>query len=71
MIVTSKQCTEYETHRFSAEASELGLPPGFWPHELETDMGNKQPFVAIRRLEDGGVVYAQRFGCIELKVFND
>ena len=36
---------EYEIHKFSAEASTLGLRPYSFPEMIETDMGNKMPFI--------------------------
>jgi hypothetical protein len=55
---------------FSAEASELGWPPGRLPRRLETDMGNGQPFV-LDAMSDEMATYRQQLGCIELRVFND
>lgn len=73
--VTGDHATEFEVHKFSAFASDLGLRPGRWPEVLETSLGNGQAFV-IRHAElrDGDLAwvdYAQRLGCISLRVFND
>ena len=66
---------EYEIHKFSAEASTLGLRPGEWPVKIETDMGNKLPFVfSSKEVVDGDlcwVTYRQDLGCISLRVYND
>jgi hypothetical protein len=62
---------EYSTHKFSVEASTLGLPPGLLPSSIETDLGNGRPFQLMRFTADGGGVYNQEFGCISLRVLND
>lgn len=68
--ITSADVREYETHRFSAEASELGWPPGEVPREIPTSLGNKQPFFA-HSITPEKFVYRQSCGCIELTVYND
>lgn len=66
---------EYEVHKFSAEASTLGLKPGEWPNRIDTDMGNKMPFLfPLPEVRDGDllwVTYRQGNGCISLRVYND
>lgn len=75
MIVTHDEATEFEVHKFSAFASDLGLRPGDWPRSLETTLGNRQSFVAQRtEVRDGDLLwvdYFQALGCIWLRVFND
>jgi hypothetical protein len=71
LFIKQGTLTEYELHRYAAEASELRLAPGAWPTKIETDMGNGQPFIAESRLADGGVRYRQSMGCIFLSIFND
>lgn len=67
--------SEFEPHKFVAEASSLGLRPGEWPTLIGTTLGNGRNFVRARSEERDGdllwVVYLQTFGCIELKIFND
>jgi hypothetical protein len=63
-------------HQFMTDASSLRLPPGCFPNQMKTDLGNKQPFVLDRLLDaqDGdcsGAVYKQSCGCITLLIFND
>ena len=67
---------EFEPHRFSAEASELGLRPGEWPATLATTMGKKLPLVrATKKVDPDGdltwVTYNQSCGCISLRIYND
>lgn len=68
---------EFRLINWSAEANELGWPPGQWPLELEVPgLGNGNPFIAMKEIktashEFGGIVYRQRFGCVNLTVFND
>jgi hypothetical protein len=66
---------EYEVHKFSGEASTLGLRVGEWPVKIETDMGNGLPFVFYdKKIDDGDllwVTYRQDLGCISLRIYND
>lgn len=55
---------------YTAEASELGLAPGEWPEQMETTLGNGQPFVRAFLTGRKGS-YLQSGGCIRLYVFND
>ena len=55
---------------YTAEASELGWAPGFFPGVLETNLGNKQRLVRTE-LNAVKAVYQQVGGCIKLTVFND
>ena len=63
----------YPYFAYNAEASELGFPVGKWPLEITVPtLGNGQPFVMGRPVPNqGGYVYFQRCGCLELTVFND
>lgn len=67
--------TETGPHDFVTEASTLGLKPGEWPKRLNTDLGNRLPFILKSVSAPAGellyVTYVQAMGCIELKVFND
>lgn len=53
-----------------ADASELGLPPGWFPGSFETTLGNKQPFFRVS-VDPECVVYSQSAGCLKLIVVND
>lgn len=62
----------------SAEASELGMPPGKWPATLQVEpgFGNGLPLGAIQVERDAeqtvtSVLYQQDMGCLQLVVFND
>lgn len=73
--ITSADVTEYNTHQFCTEASDLGLKPGEWPEKLTTTLGNTLDFTRVRPLEHNGefagYYYTQIAGCISLKVYND
>jgi hypothetical protein len=66
---------EYETHKWSAEASTLGLKPGEWPRTIETTLGNGMVFIAQRQeVRDGDLLWVDYFqgnGCISLRIYND
>lgn len=64
-------CQEARIHEFVVEASGLRLPPGVWPAELPTDLGNGRPFIRVYPDCEGGWVYSQANGCISLHVLND
>lgn len=68
--------TEFEPHKFIAEASDLGLTPGQWPSHIATDMGNGLAFLRgePKRNEADeitSVPYWQTAGCIDLEIIND
>lgn len=44
MTATPKNTSEQDPYQYYAEASDLGFPPGKWPHILESEIGNSQPF---------------------------
>lgn len=73
--VRHDNATETRVHRFAAEASTLGLPPGHWPTRLTTDLGNGQDLVRVHVAMNGDDVafcrYAQLLGCIDVNVYND
>ena len=75
MMLTREDCHEFETYRFSACASDIGLKAGDWPTSIETDLGNGQPFLRQSKKVDAGsllwVTYAQALGCIFLRIYND
>lgn len=68
--VTALQVSQTEPMRFVTEASTLGIPPGQWPAEIQTDLGNGMPF-QLQRAEGDGRLYKQVWGCITLVVLND
>lgn len=64
--------TENGPGRFVTEASSLGWKPGKWPEKVDgSDIGNGLILYRRRRLADGGMVYVQAFGSIEIHVLND
>lgn len=76
--IDKNQLSEFSPHKFTTEASDLGLHPGQWPKTLivEPTMGNGQPFQIQRANRDGegglqSVVYMQVNGCQQIEVFND
>lgn len=74
MQIKRSQMQEFECHKFSAFASDLGWRPGDWPTTVETDAGNGRPFhfVDVDLVDDlVAVNYRQSCGCISLRVFND
>ena len=64
-------------HRFSAEASMLGLSPGRGlPRQIATKHGNGHPFIyyGTRHCPGGDIgawEYRQEFGGLTLTIFND
>ena len=58
-------------YSYIAEASTLGFPPGCWANKIETDLGNKHPFLIKDDRREEVKIYKQEFGCIELHVLND
>lgn len=72
MRVTYTDVTEYETHKFVTEASDLGIAPGAaYPHRINTDMGNGMDFILDGRVLETSTLYRQMLGCISLTVLND
>lgn len=76
-LITYATCGlhEHEAHKFSLDASDLGLRPGEWPRVVDTTIGNRQPFLAqARETRDGDLLwvdYRQNLGCVTLRVYND
>jgi hypothetical protein len=67
---------EYEVHKFSVEASDLGWSPGQWPAMVTCiGLGNNLPLIAQRKeTRDGDLLwvdYRQSLGCCQLRVYND
>jgi hypothetical protein len=61
---------EVEVHRWTIDASQLGLRPGACPRILQTVLGNGRPFLFVRTNEMGWV-FEQELGCLTLRVWND
>lgn len=57
-------------NRFLVDASDLHIAPGEWPDMLSTDLGNGQPLERWKPMLES-FIYRQRFGIIEVRVFND
>lgn len=57
--------------RHLIEASELQLPPGVWPKEVATDLGNGRPCYLMGTQPDGTHVYLQEFGVTRIAILND
>jgi hypothetical protein len=55
---------------YTVHACALGLAPGFFPKEFETDIGNKKNFVRVT-VNEQKAMYIQLAGCISLVVLND
>jgi len=72
MKVTSENTEPSKSQfaHYTAEASELGFPPGKWPLHLETSLGNGLPFV-LKNCHEDGTRYEQDGGCTTLLVYND
>lgn len=68
--ITSDIVSEISLHEFCVEASELGWKPGEFPALVETNMGNKLPFLTWAVTPDY-VLYRQANGIIVLRVLND
>lgn len=57
--------------RFATDASQLGLPPGRWPANIEvTGLGNGRPF-QMTDINEAKATYVQEFGCLTIMIFND
>jgi hypothetical protein len=59
-----------ETHLWVTDASSLEFPVGRFPKIVDTDLGNRQPFI-FQGFFDGTARYLQGNGCLKLHVFND
>ena len=70
LIITGNNASEYPTHTWHAEASELGLRPGHFPTSIKCSLGNKLD-LCILELDSHTATYRQTNGCITLTIFND
>lgn len=69
-IVTERNAVFIDS-MWITEASDLQLKVGTpFPMFLETDLGNKKPFVHNRDMTDAAI-YFQQSGSLELHVLND
>jgi hypothetical protein len=70
--VTHQNADEICWGEYATDASVLGIAPGeSFPFRLETTMGNGQPFLLKKKLENNaGAVYGQGNGCLNLTVYN-
>lgn len=66
---------EDSVHKFSVEASDIGIRPGEWPKTIPTRLGNGVAFIVQRsEVRDGDLLwvdYRQGNGCLTLRVYND
>jgi hypothetical protein len=69
-MITREVATEFECHKFSCFASDLGWRPGEWPRKVDTDLGNGQSLLILGMTGDGAI-YRQALGCITVHVLND
>jgi len=67
--VTRELVTETDPLTFTTEASMLDIPPGRVPRELQTTLGNEQPF-ALVDWDAHSMTYRQRLGVLKLVVWN-
>lgn len=71
MIFADRSFFEEEhLHFFSTEASTLHWPPGEWPEQVQTNLGNSQPLIR-QSLDKHGATYTQLAGCITVRIYND
>lgn len=78
MKILRDQVQETEVHRFTCEASAIGLPAlvSQWPENIETELGNGRSLYrySIDWSPDdtiAAVRYRQELGCITVTIFND
>jgi hypothetical protein len=80
MLEVVTNATEHDPGQFSIFGSDIGITARYvyehgWPAQLQTTLGNGQPFIAkTKKVKDGDlqyVRYIQSNGCIQLTVFND
>jgi hypothetical protein len=68
--VTKEHVDEMNSMTFTAEASTLRFPPGSFPKQLDTNLGNGESLHLIE-LTEHFAQYRQKFNGIKLTVFND
>ena len=69
-FITDADVDEDSLMKYSAFASDLGMPIGQPPELLRTNLGNGQAF-HLSKVNDNIFLYNQAFGSISLLVFND
>jgi hypothetical protein len=57
--------------QYTAEASELGLPPGFWPLEVELVLPDGGWTLTRQSITEEATVYGLANTLISLKIWND
>jgi hypothetical protein len=70
LIKVYEATTDKEQGKYFADASELGLAPGYPPVAIPTDIGNGKPFV-LEYASKNRFHYKQPDTFEELYVFND
>jgi hypothetical protein len=68
---TAQNCTKHSEQHYITEASMLGLRPGEWPREVETDLGNGLPAILYGTTNDGTHIYVQPGTFLRITVLND
>lgn len=68
--IESNDVMEVEAHHFITKASNLGWAPGYFPEQVDTELGNGLPFFRTS-LSSECAKYRQQAGCIYLTVYND
>ena len=56
---------------FSAKSSDLQIPPGMWPTNVPTDLGNGRVFSFRGKLTSGAAEYRQSGSLFQLTVYTD
>lgn len=75
--ITYELLTHVETYTHCCEASDLGLPPGHWPDQIEVSpkFGNGNVLLrgnpVVRNGELALVEYRQIGGVLRVRIFND
>jgi hypothetical protein len=70
LIKVYEATTDFEDGKYIADASELGLAPGYPPVAIPTDIGNGKPFV-LEWANNQRFCYKQPGTFTELNVLND
>lgn len=70
-LSTAQLCVGSDEFTFTADASELGWPPGFFPKSIRVaDFGNGQPLNLVSVTPERAL-YSQDVGCLDVLIFND
>lgn len=74
MVIQETQLFKHshEQGSYSADASELGFPPGIWPTEFESNAGGEsRVFSMQQKVSNHFRLYATADKAIKITVFND